>query len=74
MASFVISSFHWLHGILKSRAERLLLCVLAAGPVPRHVAFIMDGNRRYARINHKRVSQGHADGYLALKRVSTLFV
>ncbi|KAF9051229.1 Di-trans-poly-cis-decaprenylcistransferase [Hymenopellis radicata] len=54
----VLSS--WLKTELSVRAQRLLLRVLAAGPVPRHVAFVMDGNRRYARMNH---------GYLALRRI-----
>ncbi|KAF8919782.1 Di-trans-poly-cis-decaprenylcistransferase [Mucidula mucida] len=63
----VLSS--WVQTELLVRAQRLLLCVLAAGPVPRHVAFVMDGNRRYARMNHKHVSQGHAEGYLALRRI-----
>ncbi|KAF9024751.1 Di-trans-poly-cis-decaprenylcistransferase [Hymenopellis radicata] len=67
--SFLFLCFSWLQAKLLLRAQRLLLRVLAAGPVPRHVAFVMDGNRRYARMNHKQVSQGHADGYLALRRI-----
>ncbi|KAK0464443.1 dehydrodolichyl diphosphate synthetase [Desarmillaria tabescens] len=31
--------------------------------------FVMDGNRRYARMNHKQIPQGHAEGYVALRRV-----
>ena len=69
MAGLLASALEWLQGKITSRAQRLLLRVLAAGPVPRHVAFVMDGNRRYARINHKHVSQGHAEGYMALRRV-----
>ena len=29
--------------------QRALCAVVATGPVPKHVAFIMDGNRRFAR-------------------------
>lgn len=36
--------------------------VLKCGPVPRHVAFIMDGNRRFARRLHEQVSVGHSMG------------
>ncbi|KAJ3993504.1 Decaprenyl diphosphate synthase-like protein [Lentinula boryana] len=50
-------------------AQRSLLRVLAAGPVPQHVGFVMDGNRRYARGKGKLVQEGHGDGYLALRRV-----
>jgi hypothetical protein len=48
---------------------RALLAVLRAGPVPQHVAFIMDGNRRYARNKGMKVIQGHVDGFVALRRV-----
>jgi ditrans,polycis-polyprenyl diphosphate synthase len=41
--------------------------VLAQGPVPEHVAFIMDGNRRYARAQHKSTIRGHEQGYGKLK-------
>jgi ditrans,polycis-polyprenyl diphosphate synthase len=55
---------------LAGQAQDFVLNVLAAGPIPRHVAFVMDGNRRYARQNQKRVQDGHADGFVALRRVS----
>lgn len=40
--------------------------ILSAGPVPGHVAFIMDGNRRYARSRGEAVAVGHQGGYKAL--------
>jgi hypothetical protein len=51
---------------------RLVIYILSAGPVPQHVAFVMDGNRRYARHKQVEVSEGHVDGFGALKRVSRL--
>jgi ditrans,polycis-polyprenyl diphosphate synthase len=39
---------------------------LAARPVPAHVAFIMDGNRRYAEHRGERSAEGHAAGYRRL--------
>ena len=51
------------------RIQRVLLGVLRAGPVPRHVAFVMDGNRRYARTKGMKVIQGHVAGSAALLRV-----
>jgi len=42
--------------------ERLLTREVAAGPVPGHVAIIMDGNRRYARRFGKASRFGHSRG------------
>ncbi|THH17411.1 hypothetical protein EW146_g3412 [Bondarzewia mesenterica] len=59
----------WLRDSATTQARNALIRVLAAGPVPRHVAFVMDGNRRYARMHHMRVQQGHSDGFIALSRM-----
>jgi len=59
----------WLRDKLASKTCDILLTVLAAGPVPEHIAFVMDGNRRYARKNNKSVQDGHSDGFAALRRV-----
>ncbi|KAF8163809.1 Decaprenyl diphosphate synthase-like protein [Crassisporium funariophilum] len=65
--SSVRRGFKWLQNTITSKARNFLLKILAAGPIPKHVAFVMDGNRRYARTNHKAVQQGHADGFIALR-------
>jgi Putative undecaprenyl diphosphate synthase len=54
---------------ISSVAEQVILKVLASGPIPKHVAFVMDGNRRYARKEHKQTLQGHTAGFVALRRV-----
>jgi len=69
----------WVAGILQyayrlrdktiDHIQRVLLGVLSAGPIPRHVAFVMDGNRRYARTKGIKVIEGHADGSVTLLRV-----
>jgi ditrans,polycis-polyprenyl diphosphate synthase len=43
--------------------QKLACRVVSAGPLPRHVAFIMDGNRRYARARGMAVADGHRLGY-----------
>jgi ditrans,polycis-polyprenyl diphosphate synthase len=42
--------------------------VLRCGPIPRHVAFIMDGNRRFARRQDLKIKQGHSSGFDTLLR------
>jgi len=60
---------HWLRNKAIDRLRRALFSVLRAGPIPQHVAFIMDGNRRYARTLGIKLIQGHVDGFVALRRV-----
>lgn len=37
--------------------------VLKSGTIPKHVAFIMDGNRRFAHKHHIDALQGHVQGF-----------
>ncbi|KAJ2000416.1 cis-prenyltransferase [Coemansia thaxteri] len=49
---------------VQSKGYRLAIRVLRQGPIPQHVAFIMDGNRRFARkAQMETVSRGHVAGY-----------
>jgi ditrans,polycis-polyprenyl diphosphate synthase len=57
---------------LYAAATAVLLYILSLGPIPRHVAFVMDGNRRYARRLAKPTVQGHTDGFTSLRRVRPL--
>ncbi|XP_065168866.1 dehydrodolichyl diphosphate synthase complex subunit DHDDS [Atheta coriaria] len=43
--------------------HKLCINVLKAGPIPRHVAFIMDGNRRYATKENVATRLGHSKGF-----------
>ncbi|XP_049675845.1 dehydrodolichyl diphosphate synthase complex subunit DHDDS isoform X3 [Accipiter gentilis] len=43
--------------------ERFCANIIKAGPMPKHVAFIMDGNRRYAQKCHVERQQGHSQGF-----------
>ncbi|EGG05767.1 uncharacterized protein MELLADRAFT_87649 [Melampsora larici-populina 98AG31] len=52
----------------------LVIQTLKQGPTPRHVGFIMDGNRRFSRTNGVPVEEGHMAGFEALKRVLELLL
>lgn len=52
--------------ILYRQLQNVLIGVVRVGPVPRHVSFIMDGNRRYAKGRGMSVKRGHEAGGLAL--------
>ncbi|XP_010127511.1 PREDICTED: dehydrodolichyl diphosphate synthase isoform X4 [Chlamydotis macqueenii] len=43
--------------------ERFCANIIKAGPMPKHVAFIMDGNRRYAQKCHVERQEGHSQGF-----------
>ena len=43
--------------------ESLFIKILKCGAIPRHVAFIMDGNRRYAERHQLEKIQGHSEGF-----------
>lgn len=51
------------------RLRELLIGALRQGPIPQHVAFVMDGNRRYARSHHIETVEGHNLGFEALARI-----
>ena len=43
-----------------------MIKALSVGPIPEHVSFIMDGNRRYAKSRRLPVKKGHEAGGLTL--------
>lgn len=43
--------------------QTLCINILKCGPVPHHLAFIMDGNRRYATKTHIGKRDGHVKGF-----------
>ncbi|KAL2933999.1 Dehydrodolichyl diphosphate synthase 6 [Bienertia sinuspersici] len=45
---------------------RCIFHILSVGPIPTHIAFIMDGNRRYARKNNIGLKDRYRPGFLAL--------
>ena len=49
--------------------RELLINGLKQGPIPQHIAFVMDGNRRWARSHKLETVEGHHMGFEALARI-----
>lgn len=60
----------WFNALLR----RIVVFALLAGPIPNHIAFIMDGNRRFARKKNEPVAKGHDQGSQALRNVCRFHV
>ncbi|RKF79682.1 Dehydrodolichyl diphosphate synthase complex subunit SPAC4D7.04c [Golovinomyces cichoracearum] len=52
-----------------NQLRELLIGSLSQGPVPQHIAFVMDGNRRFARLHQIETVEGHHMGFEALARI-----
>ncbi|KAF8244179.1 Prenyltransf-domain-containing protein [Wilcoxina mikolae CBS 423.85] len=52
-----------------TQLKELFINSVRQGPVPQHVAFVMDGNRRFARKNHIETVEGHNMGFEALAKI-----
>ncbi|KAK3615002.1 cis-prenyltransferase [Elasticomyces elasticus] len=64
----------WLFGLPPvewglQQLRELLISTLKCGPIPQHIAFVMDGNRRYARTHKLETVEGHHLGFEALAKV-----
>ena len=58
----------------KAWYHRLCCNILKAGAIPRHVAFIMDGNRRFAKKNSIEQTEGHLMGFDKLAEVMSYII
>ncbi|KAH3680573.1 hypothetical protein WICMUC_000247 [Wickerhamomyces mucosus] len=54
---------------LYGKSNILITNILKTGYIPQHVAFIMDGNRRFAKTQNLKVSQGHEAGSKSLLKI-----
>lgn len=53
----------WLRDYKYCWYETLAMNILKMGPIPRHIAFIMDGNRRFAKHSNINKIDGHTKGF-----------
>ncbi|GMH25769.1 hypothetical protein Nepgr_027612 [Nepenthes gracilis] len=51
---------------LGNAVRKCIFSILSVGPIPNHIAFIMDGNRRYAKKHNLMEGTGHRLGFVAL--------
>jgi len=54
----------WIRECTLNWFQSLALRIIKTGRIPRHVAFIMDGNRRYANKRNIKKGEGHSRGYV----------
>ncbi|ESQ42295.1 hypothetical protein EUTSA_v10014376mg [Eutrema salsugineum] len=55
---------------LMNLTRRFIFRVLCVGPIPNHISFIMDGNRRFAKKhNLKELDAGHRAGFVSVTYV-----
>lgn len=62
-------SLSGMYGSVCNFLRRCLFRVLSYGPIPKHIAFIMDGNRRFARSHNLKEGVGHRVGFMALMSI-----
>ncbi|KAF7170380.1 hypothetical protein CNMCM6106_005109 [Aspergillus hiratsukae] len=63
IASMMNKALNW------NRTRDLLMNIARQGPIPEHIALIMDGNRRFARTHDMPIEQGHRLGAAAMTKV-----
>lgn len=71
MDSYATNLLQYIPGvsILEGAIQSVLINILKTGPIPNHLSFVMDGNRRFAKINNLPLKEGHRQGADALARV-----
>ncbi|XP_055375278.1 dehydrodolichyl diphosphate synthase complex subunit DHDDS [Condylostylus longicornis] len=53
----------WMRNYKYRWYETLAMNILKMGPLPKHIAFIMDGNRRFAKHSQIQKIDGHSKGF-----------
>ena len=63
----------WFKEDSRSWVQKIFGNILKAGPLPKHVAIIMDGNRRFAKNHNLQKIEGHKSGFDKLVEVSCVY-
>jgi len=64
----------WFSEDRRSWSQKVFGEILKNGPLPKHVAIIMDGNRRYAKSRNIKKIEGHISGFEKLVEVRKLLL
>ncbi|XP_055681803.1 dehydrodolichyl diphosphate synthase complex subunit DHDDS-like [Lutzomyia longipalpis] len=65
----ILNKIRQWYTLLVYHMEFFLMQLVVVRKIPRHVAFIMDGNRRYAREMNLPIPMGHLEGLQMLQRL-----
>ena len=59
---------------ISSILMKIFINLIQLGPMPKHIGFIMDGNRRYAKTKSLKTFKGHEMGFKQLESVRLFFI
>ena len=59
----------WVREDERSWVQKIAGNIMKKGPIPKHVGFIMDGNRRFALKSSVPKIEGHLKGYFGFNRI-----
>jgi ditrans,polycis-polyprenyl diphosphate synthase len=66
----VLSVFSSAYEYIEDSLRQATISILKQGPIPRHLGFVLDGNRRYARAHGASSTRfGHYEGFRQLEKV-----
>ncbi|KAF5285102.1 hypothetical protein FQA39_LY16791 [Lamprigera yunnana] len=60
----------WFLGYFNTWLVNICIKILKCGTIPKHMAFILDGNRRFAKKLHREAGYGHSEGSKVVKTVA----
>lgn len=71
--SSISSTFTFAYDACCRAVEQTVVNALKQGPIPRHVSFVMDGNRRFAQKINVKTGEGHYAGFKQGEKVKVTF-
>jgi undecaprenyl pyrophosphate synthase len=70
LSIMALTLFSSAYEYLEQSLQQATISILKQGPIPRHVGFVLDGNRRFARAHGATSTRfGHYEGFRQLEKV-----